>query len=225
MVHGDSRWSWPQRSPAAGFVAEPSVRQGELQGCQGVKDIKIVRYQDLVAEDRRIDRAYFTSEEIHQISNPSGTTTDTQSTRRRSSLRPTPSRKLQRMIFPDAYEGVKELLDQEGWHELPNHDWLHVASDTGNITVPPADHPAGILPWRSTWIQSGRSGWTLHEDEVRWQDLRDQQRRLPVQEKLATLYQAKIDPVAEKRMRQFPGMRQITLGETGSSYSRRSRTS
>ena len=163
-----------------------------------------------MAEDRRIDQAYFTSEEIYQISNPSGATPETIYA---AEIFPEGDAEpeFQRMIFPDAYEGVKELLDQEGWHELPNHDGLHVASDTGNITVPPADHSAGILPWRSTWIKSGRSGWTLHEDEVRWQDLRDQQRRLPVQEKLATLYQAKIDPVAEKRMRQFPGMRQITL--------------
>ena len=39
----------------------------------------------------------------------------------------------------------------------------------------------------------------------------DQQRRLWVQKAVATIYQAKIDPVAEKRMRQFPGVRQITM--------------
>ena len=40
------------------------------------EEIKVVRDQDLVAEDRRIDQAYFTNEELYQISCPVEKSTD-----------------------------------------------------------------------------------------------------------------------------------------------------
>ena len=86
---------------------------------------------------------------------------------------------LNRKIFPETFGIKEEQLGTEGWQELDKHNRLHVAEDSGNVAIPEANHPASSLPWRSSWIRKEPGSWILNEDQTRWQDLRDQQRRLP----------------------------------------------
>ena len=174
------------------------------------KEINVRRYQEICDGDRRIDRAYFAEAELHQIEHENSPAIFPDFTKE-VLHQEDEAIEIRRATFPDSYEGAAEHLDEDGWHELSNGDWMHLARSTGNITVPEANLPAASLPWRSTWTKNGDQGWRLHEDEVRWQDLRDQQRRLPLQDFIATVYQAKIDSAAERKMRQFPGLRQVTL--------------
>ncbi|OLQ01053.1 hypothetical protein AK812_SmicGene16199 [Symbiodinium microadriaticum] len=200
------------------------------------KKLNYVNYKDIAAEDQRHDEAYFTSAELQEIfsntlENPKKTSeilsntmenlknpSEIQNNNMENLKNPLEilheeeaDMDLNRKIFPEAVGVTEEQLDHEGWQELDDHRWLHVAKDSGNVAVPDANHPASSLPWRSAWIMKEPGSWILHEDEIRWQDLRDQQRRLPLQSKVVTLFQAKVSEGSLRKMRNFPGMREITL--------------
>ena len=53
--------------------------------------------------------------------------------------------------------------------------------------------------------------YRTREDEIRWHDLRDQQRRLPLHSQVATIFQVKVSEGSTRKMRHFPGTKQIRL--------------
>ena len=170
--------------------------------------VKIQRYQDLIAEDRAFDEAYFTKVELSEIhAEPRAEDQNDLEIYHEEDE----AVELNRQIFPDPFDIPEEKLEQEGWPELANKDWLYVAKDSGERPVPDANHPAALFPWRSIWLREEEGAWRVQEDEVRWQDLRDQQRRLPLRAKVATLFQEKINDISMKRMKNFPGMKEVTL--------------
>ena len=168
--------------------------------CRDPKKVKVVRYNEICAEDRNHDEAYFTPVELQEIYQ-----TKTNKHSNHKEIHIVISEKvlevmheeghdtdLNRRIFPDAYGLTEEQVRTEGWHELEGRRWLHVAKESGDMMIPEAGHPAESLPWRSTCTKKGAGAWLMQEDEIQWQDLRDQQRRLPLQDWVVTIFQAKI---------------------------------
>ena len=112
-------------------------------------------------------------------------------------------------LLPETYGVTEAQAAVDGWTLVKDQIWINAVENSREIPAPEADHPAAQFPWRSSWVnQNGQ--WRLLEDEVRWSGLASPP-RLQRHDRLLCLYQAKLDQRQQRRLRHFPGMRQVTL--------------
>ena len=167
-------------------------------------EVHLTKADQVVAKDRRHDCNYFSEQERDEIE---------------EQLRQVPKEILAEeedppppldMMKPEAFGITADLEATVGWKEVPlTKHWIYVGDNEPELSTPAVDSAARRLPWRTTWTRV-QERWVLLEDEVRWQDL-PQQPALQPNTRYISVYQARLDQGADKRMRHFPGMAKITL--------------
>ncbi|CAE7276334.1 unnamed protein product [Symbiodinium sp. CCMP2592] len=172
-------------------------------------ELKVVRDYEVIQEDRDFDENYFTPSELEeiQLQHEKGIPRHEVHAGEDVELPDAPCRG-----DHPANHGVDEdHLQGGGWQKIDEDSWAYVDKQGGRLSTPTGiDFKPEDFPWRSSWaLEEGR--WTQIEDEIRWRDLRDQERALPGQPTVVTIFRRKADTKNGRNMRHFPGMQKVTL--------------
>ncbi|OLQ12022.1 Retrovirus-related Pol polyprotein from transposon TNT 1-94 [Symbiodinium microadriaticum] len=173
------------------------------------QDLKIRVAKDIFQEDRKHDAAYFYPEEIYALhrSYEEGIGQHQVYAGDDQELQDGPCRG----DHPTNHGVEDEHLREGGWKQLDEDTWAYVDDEGGHLLAPTnVEFTPEDFPWRSSWAYEN-DRWTQLEDEIRWRDLRDQERALPGRPRVVSIFRRKADTKNGRNMRHFPGMQKVTL--------------
>ena len=176
--------------------------------CLDANSLQITSHQDVVDQDARIDKCYYTPSEYLEVQqgidhqDPSPMTSPQEVWHQDDDGVPVPD------PAPTAAGLTDEQLENPGRYELSEGRVALVVHESDRVPLP----EEGIEPlhWRTTYSRV-QGQWTVIEDELRWQDLHQRSPKVRQSEVLVSVYARHLGVHRSRRLRHFPGLQNVSL--------------